>query len=79
MSALAAKQSQYGPKNNIGTPGIGAGSVNTGTPNSPDRLALEQQNGLNAIASKQAMSELDTNGPSLAGNNKYSETNKYAQ
>ena len=78
MSALAAKQSQLGPKNNIGQPGIGANPPNAGIGNSPDRLALEQENGLNAIASKQAMSELDTNGPSLAGTNKYSETQKYA-
>ena len=54
MSALAAKQSQLGPKNNIGQPGIGANPPNAGIGNSPDRLALEQENGLNAIASKQA-------------------------
>ena len=77
MSSLATKQSIHGPKNNIGQAGIGANPPNAGIGNSPDRLALEQQNGLNAIAAKQAMSELDTNGPSLAGTNIYSETKKY--
>ena len=79
MSALATKQSQLGPKNNIGQSGIGAGTVGSGTPLAPDTVALEKEGGLFKIAGKtNGSSDLDTTGPSLAGNNLYSETKKYA-
>jgi hypothetical protein len=78
MTGLAAKQSIFGPKNNIGTPGIGAGTVGSGTAHAPDTTALEQKGGIINISNDKKMSELDTNGPSLAGNNLYSETNQYA-
>ena len=79
MSALAGKQSTFGPKNNIGQPGIGAGTVGSGTAHAPDTTALEQQGGLLKIAeAANGSSDLDTSGPSLAGNNIYSETTKYA-
>jgi|19_taG_2_1085344.scaffolds.fasta_scaffold44127_3 hypothetical protein len=75
---LATKQSIYGPKNTIGKPGIGAGTVGSGTAHAPDTTALEQQGGIINISNDSKMSDLDTNGPSLAGNNMYSETKQYA-
>ena len=43
-----------------------------------DTTALEQKGGIINISNDSKMSDLDTNGPSLAGNNMYSETKQYA-
>jgi hypothetical protein len=78
MSTLVAMQSKWGPKNNIGTPGIGSGTVGSGTPHSPDTVAKEKVGGIYKISGKSnGSSDLDTSGPSLAGTNLYSNTTKY--